>query len=127
VSISNEQFDLWVGEAIDSLPEKAAEKINNVAFFVEDYPSEEQLKKARISRDETMSRLYLFGLYEGYVQSRKTNIGPVLPDRITIFRRPILDRYSSEKAVKNKIISVVRHEIAHHFGSDEHGARKVGG
>jgi predicted Zn-dependent protease with MMP-like domain len=118
--IPNEQFDLWVGEAIDALPEKAAEKINNVAFFVEDYPSEEQLKKARLE-----SKHDLFGLYEGYVQSRKTNIGPVLPDRITIFRRPILNRYSSEKAVKSKIISVVRHEIAHHFGSDEEGARKT--
>ena len=117
----NEQFDLWVAEALDELPKKVAEKINNVAFFVEDYPSEEQLKKARLNNKHS-----LYGLYEGYIQSKKINIGPVLPDRITIFRRPILESFTVEREVKNKIKSVVRHEIAHHFGSDEEGARKAG-
>ncbi|MFA6106907.1 MAG: metallopeptidase family protein [Patescibacteria group bacterium] len=121
MNIPNEQFDLWVAEAIDELPDEILRKTNNVAFFVEDYPSEEQLKKARLNNKHS-----LFGLYEGYIQSKKINIGPVLPDRITIFRRPILESFTTEREVKNKIKSVVRHEIAHHFGSDEEGARKVG-
>jgi predicted Zn-dependent protease with MMP-like domain len=50
----------------------------------------------------------------------------VLPDRITIFSRAILSQAASPAEAKNKIISTVKHEIAHHFGSDEKGAAKAG-
>jgi len=119
--VSPQQFEQWVGEAIDSLPEKFLRKMHNVAFFIEDQPSREQLKKVKLGRNSV-----LFGLYEGYHQSSRRDLGPVLPDRITIFRKPILDYYSTEKDIKNQVIKTVKHEIAHHFGSDERGARKAG-
>jgi predicted Zn-dependent protease with MMP-like domain len=116
--ISQEQFERIVSSAIDSLPEKFSAKMHNVAIFVEDEPTAEQLKKINLRRGDL-----LFGLFEGYAQARKLNFGPVLPDRITIFKRAILSQAKNLGEVKKQIISTVMHEIAHHFGSDEKGAK----
>ena len=67
----------------------------------------------------------LLGIYEGYIQSRKTNVGVVLPDKITLFRVPIINSCSSLEKCKKIITKTLKHEIAHHFGSDELGARKA--
>lgn len=120
MKISLEQFEKLVGEAIDSLPEKIGKKLNNVAIFASDQPTSEQLKKIRLRSDEG-----LFGLFEGYCQGKKLNFGPVLPDRITIFRKAISNHCRDEQEIRQQIISTVKHEIAHHFGSDELGARKA--
>jgi predicted Zn-dependent protease with MMP-like domain len=120
--VSKKQFEKWVVEAIDSVPKKFQEKINNLAFFVEDHPTKEQLKKVKMSRRGSM---LLFGLYEGYHQANRLNIGPVFPDRITIFKKPIESYCETEVELKKQITSTVWHEIAHHFGSDETGAQKA--
>src|SRR3989338_6233341 len=119
-NINEEQFEQIVGQALESLPGKFKDKLNNVAIFVEDEPTAEQLKKMNLRLGDL-----LFGLFEGYAQARKLNFGPVLPDRITIFSRAILSQVSNFDQAKNKIISTVKHEIAHHFGSDEKGAAKA--
>lgn len=118
--ISKEKFEELVGKAIDNLPEKFAEKMHNVAIIVADFPTDEQLGKA--GKKEKYS---LLGLYEGFIQSRKINFGAVLPDRITIFRVPIMQSCGTEEECKKRVEDVVKHEIAHHFGSDEKGARKA--
>lgn len=118
--MNREQFEKIVVETIELLPEKIREKLNNVAIFVEEYPTHEQLKNIKLASGES-----LFGLFEGFCQGKRINFGPVLPDRITIFMQPILKYCKNEKEIKEKIISTVRHEIAHHFGSDEVGARKA--
>ena len=121
MNISREKFEKLVTETMDSLPEKFKNKLNNVAIFVTDYPTKEQLGKVgRGRRDYT-----LFGLFEGYAQARKLNFGPVLPDKITIFRQPICRYARDEQEVRQQVISTVKHEIAHHFGLDEEGARKA--
>jgi predicted Zn-dependent protease with MMP-like domain len=123
MQISKIQFEKWITETVDSLPEKFQEKINNLAFFVEDYPTNEQLKKAKLLGRKN---IILLGLYEGCHQSKRLNIGPVFPDRITIFKKPIESLCRTGEELKKQISKTVRHEIAHHFGSDEKGARKVG-
>jgi predicted Zn-dependent protease with MMP-like domain len=117
---SIQQFDQWVREEADKLPEKFVTPLFNVALLVEDEPSEDQKKKTGLRKDSI-----LLGLFEGYVQSKNTNVGPVLPDRITLFRKAILSVSSSEKDVKAQIMNTLKHEIAHHLGFDEKGARKV--
>lgn len=119
--ISREKFEKLVEEAIDNLPEKVKQKMNNVAIFVEDYPTKEQTGKAGRGKN-----FVLFGLFEGYAQSRRLNFGPVLPDRITIFRKPICLYSDSEEEIRRQVTSTVKHEIAHHFGSDEAGAGRAG-
>lgn len=121
IQMDKEQFERIVSQALESLPEKFQDKLNNLAFFIEDEPTSEQLNKVNLKKGDL-----LFGLFEGYAQGRKINVGPVLPDRVTIFRKAILSQCSSEIELKQKIISTVKHEIAHHFGSDEKGAGKAG-
>jgi predicted Zn-dependent protease with MMP-like domain len=120
MNLSNEQFEQLVSEALDNLPENFKDKMNNVAILIEDYPTKEQTKKLHIG-----SQYALFGLYEGHIQSKRLNFGPVLPDKITIFRKPILQSCDSFDECREKVVNTVRHEIAHHFGSDEKGARSA--
>ena len=122
MKVSRQQFEAWVAEAIDNVPEEFLEKINNLAFFVEDYPTQEQFKKANLSGKGNVA---LLGLYEGYHQAKRINVGPVFPDKITIFKNAIESLCQTEKDLKKQISETVWHEIAHHFGSDEKGARKA--
>jgi predicted Zn-dependent protease with MMP-like domain len=123
LQVSKKQFEKWVDEAIDAVPEKFRERIYNLAFFVEDFPSGGQLQKAKL---QGRKDVLLLGLYEGYHQSKRLDFGPVFPDRITIFKKSMEKICRTEEELKNQIFKTVRHEIAHHFGSNEEGARKAG-
>jgi predicted Zn-dependent protease with MMP-like domain len=123
MQVSKMKFEKWVSEAIEGLPEKFSQRINNLAFFVEDRPTVFQLQKAKLLGRRG---IILLGLYEGYHQSKRLDVGPVFPDRITIFKKPLESLARTEEDLKKQITSTVRHEIAHHFGSDEKGAQKAG-
>lgn len=122
MNISHEQFEQYVADVLDALPDNFKDKLHNVAILIEERPTREQMDKVDIKNDYE-----LLGLFEGYIQSKRINFGPVLPDRISIFRKNILDRCSNENEIKQAVRSTVLHEIAHHFGSDEKGAQKAGG
>lgn len=63
----------------------------------------------------------MLGLYEGVPRTRRgQGYGMVLPDKITIFRKPIETRCRSWEEIEKEVAKVVRHEIAHHFGIEEH-------
>ena len=103
IDISLERFESLVGDALDSIPEELAELMENVAVFVEDMGSSPRL----------------LGLYQGIpLTSRGNNygIGAVMPDRITIYRLPILRRSRDEDDVVQQVRVTVIHEVAHHFG-----------
>lgn len=120
MNISQEKFEVLVAEALDNLPERFKERMHNVAILIEDFPSREQLGKTGKNNQYS-----LLGLYEGFIQSRRLNFGVVLPDRITIFRVPIMQSCSTEEECRKRVEDTVKHEIAHHFGSDEKGARRA--
>jgi predicted Zn-dependent protease with MMP-like domain len=68
------------------------------------------------------------GLYEGVPHTRRGHgYGMVLPDKITVFRKPIEARCRSWQEVEWEVHRVVRHEIAHHFGTDEDTLRMIEG
>ena len=123
MQVSKVQFEKWVAEAVGNVPEKFQKRINNLAIFLEDYPTKDQLKRARL---EGRKGVLLLGLYEGYHQSKRLDTGPVFPDRITIFKKPVESICQTKEELKDQILKTVRHEIAHHFGSDEKGAQKAG-
>ena len=109
--MSDEEFERLVGEALDSLPPEFAKKLDNVGVTFENWPSPTQIAKLRLNR-----RSLLFGLYEGIPLTKRANYTGVLPDKITIFKYPILMVSRSEEDVRNRVRRVVIHEIGHHFG-----------
>ncbi|MBI4097904.1 MAG: metallopeptidase family protein [Candidatus Levybacteria bacterium] len=104
-------FERLVGEALDSLPPQFAEKLNNVGVTFANWPNPMQIAKLRLSR-----RSLLFGLYEGIPLTKRGNYTGVLPDKITIFKYPILMVSRTPDEVRNRVRRTVIHEIGHHFG-----------
>ncbi len=110
--MDRERFEWLVGRAVEVLPDEFASKLVNIDVVVEDLPTAAQLAKAGLRHSET-----LLGLYEGVPLTRRgRHYGLVPPDKITIFRRPIEAGCRYDAEVKARIQSVVKHEIAHHFG-----------
>jgi len=116
--MNDHDFEDIVNQALEELPKEFKEKLDNVAIVVSDFPSRDQ---AEVLTQKGQSG-FILGLYQGIPQTKRRNygIGPTLPDKITLFKIPLLRVSSSyEDAVKN-IKDTVIHEIAHHFGmSDE--------
>lgn len=118
--MSIDEFDKVISETIDSLPEEFRTKLLNVEVTVEDEPTEEQKVKLKLSPYAS-----LFGLYEGVPQNVPGEERAFLPDKITIFRIPILERYATDEERKAQIRSTVLHEIGHYFGMDEERLQKL--
>lgn len=115
-------FDELVLQAVASLPDEVRQKLDNVAIIVEDYPTRAQLRKGGVGRG-----MLLFGLYEGVpLTGRTAGYNMVLPDRITLFREPILMACRTPDDVRRTIARTVLHEIAHHFGISDERLREIG-
>ena len=116
--MTREEFEVLVREALDSLPEEFATKLDNVNVIVEPWPTQEQLVTSGVGKGMT-----LFGLYQGVPQTKRGNYTAVLPDKIYIFAGPILTSFPDPEKAKNQIRSTVLHEIGHHFGMSEEAIR----
>lgn len=114
-----EEFEQLIGQALDSLPKEFLEKLDNVVVTVEDYPTQQQAKKLRL---KPWTRL--LGLHEGVSLKGRTSVySSSLPDKITIFRIPILSISQTQDEIQENVRSVVLHEIAHAFGFSEEQVR----
>ncbi len=114
--MDTEKFEQLVATAIESLPRELIERLENIDIIVADEPTPAQLRREGLGRRETM-----LGLYEGIPLTQRTyGYTGVVPDKITIFQKPIEAISRSNARIIEEIQHVVRHEIAHHFGiSDE--------
>lgn len=113
--MTREAFEQLVEEGMAAIPERFLQKLKNVRIVVEDEPSREQLAKGRVRGGWT-----LFGLYEGVPQpSRGGGYNLFLPDKITIFQRPIENACATDEQIRAQVKQTVWHEIAHHFGLNE--------
>jgi predicted Zn-dependent protease with MMP-like domain len=113
VEMSLERFEELVGEALDEVPPQLLGLMNNVVILVADDPPKDDPD--------------LLGLYEGYaLTDRGWNYSGVLPDRITIYRNPILHICDSDDDVVEEVAVTVVHEIAHHFGIDDERLHDLG-
>lgn len=112
-NLTDEEFNKLIAESIDELPEKYTSRLNNVLITYEDEPSQTQREKLRLRCNET-----LFGLYEGIpLPARGSGYNMVLPDKITIFKHPILTATGGDpSALKAQVKHTLWHEIAHYFG-----------
>lgn len=110
--LNDEQFGQMVQKGIDNIPPKYGKQISNVAFVTADVPSEEQRTKLKLSANQS-----LYGLYEGIpLTSRSSGYNLVLPDKITIFRIPIIMTCRNLIDAQELINKTIWHEVAHYFG-----------
>ena len=115
------EFRALVAEAIDGLPGEFRERLANIDVVVEDWPDAAVLRKAGHQRPAD-----LLGFYQGVPQTRRTrHYGLVLPDKISIFQRPIEMRCRTPEEVRDLIGHVVKHEVAHHFGIGDARLREL--
>ncbi len=125
--LSAEHFDLLVEQALADIPEALWNKIDNVAVVVEEWPTAQQLQSVGM-RGEGNQRSLLLGLYEGVpLTARSHYYGLVAPDKVTIFRGPILRVCPpNEDAIRAQVRRTVLHEIAHHFGISDERLHQLG-
>jgi predicted Zn-dependent protease with MMP-like domain len=119
VETDPETFESLVADALDSIPEALGKYMDNVAVFVEDWPTTAQWS----GRNGT-----LLGLYQGVDLTRRSPLsyGGVMPDRITIFRGPISQIARSEQEMVDLVTRTVIHEVAHHFGISDRRLHELG-
>lgn len=117
VSLSREEFEQAVSDALDVLPERFSRLIENVAIAVEEEPSEEDLES--LDGDESDSDSELLGIYRGVALTDRSHDLPLLPDEIAIFRGPINRVARSRQEAVEEIRETIVHELGHYFGLDE--------
>lgn len=118
------QFQAIVDETVRNLPEEFASKMENVDILVEDWPAEDEFRSIKLHPSKEL----LFGLYQGIPKPKRgNNYSGVLPDKITIFARPILMVSKDLDDAKDKIKETVLHEIGHHFGLSDKQIYKAKG
>lgn len=100
------EFDELVDRALDQLPDELAALVSNVVVLVEpDAPADDP---------------DLLGLYDGVaLTERQANHAGMLPDRILLFRGPLLDMAETPEELEEEVRITVVHEVAHHFGLDD--------
>lgn len=112
VEIEDAEFERIISQAIDELPSRYIKNLNNVAIVYEDEPTPEQREKLKLRGGQT-----LFGLYEGVPRIKRGNgYNLVLPDKITIFKKPAQAHALNIAQLKANVKHTLWHEIAHHYG-----------
>ncbi len=108
-------FEKLVAEALDELPRRFRRCLRNIAVVVESEPSQELLEEMGLWPHRT-----LLGLYHGVpLTKRGFSYGNVLPDRITIFQKPLEAMCRTTDEIKEAVKETVEHEIGHYFGLDD--------
>ena len=113
VEMGREEFERLVDAALDEIPDELASLIRNVVVLVEDDPPADDPD--------------LLGLYDGVaLTERGGEPGMELPDRIFVYRNPLLDFCDDEEQLVEEVRITVVHEVAHHFGIDDDRLHALG-
>jgi predicted Zn-dependent protease with MMP-like domain len=114
IEMEDARFDALVDQALDGIPDEIAALVRNVVVLVEDEPPEGE-------PDD------LLGLYDGIaLTERDSSAAGHLPDRIFVFRGPLLDFVETVEELVEEVRITVVHEIAHHFGIDDRRLHELG-
>ncbi|HEY3529202.1 MAG TPA: metallopeptidase family protein [Nocardioides sp.] len=112
MELDRESFEVLVEEALDQIPDEIASLVHNVVVLVED--------------DAPGDEPDLLGVYDGVSLTERGSDHTGLPDRITIFRRPLLEMCADAEELVREVRITVVHEIAHHFGIDDRRLHELG-
>ncbi|HET8991704.1 MAG TPA: metallopeptidase family protein [Candidatus Saccharimonadales bacterium] len=111
MEVNDEDFQKLINLALEELPGEHAGNLKNVAILFDDQPNEEQRQRLKLDNNHT-----LLGLYEGTPLSERQGRAPLLPDRITLFKKPLLMKSRNEQELKENIKHTLWHEVAHYYG-----------
>lgn len=112
--LTDEEFDRLITRAMDELPQEYIRGLKNVAIVMADEPDDVQREKLKLRNDHL-----LLGLYEGVPQiMRSGSESGLLPDKITLFKYPLLAVTNGEASLFEQIKRTLWHEIAHYYGLD---------
>ena len=113
IEMGRAEFEALVDRALDGIPDEIASLVRNVVVLVEDEPPEDEPD--------------LLGLYDGVALTERNDMyGGVLPDRIFVFRNPLLDYCDDAAQLEEEVRITVVHEVAHHFGIDDDRLHELG-
>ncbi|HSX17493.1 MAG TPA: metallopeptidase family protein [Patescibacteria group bacterium] len=120
IEVDDDQFAEMIADAIEELPPEHMKSVQNVAIVYADDPTQEQREELRLQCHET-----LFGLYEGVPLTRRGGMTNYPPDKITIFKNPMLNYVNTIPELKQQIKHTVWHEVAHYFGLNHDQIHKL--
>jgi predicted Zn-dependent protease with MMP-like domain len=115
-------FDNVLRQALEDLPGMFRESIRNVAIVVEDRPPDWLLDELGLPPGET-----LYGFYHGIpLPERSVLDSGNLPDRISVYRGPLMEDFRDPGELARQIRTTLLHEIGHYFGMDEEDLARLG-
>lgn len=111
--LDEEAFEVLVGDELDQLPDEMVDGLDNVVFVIEDRPEDGSLD--------------LLGLYDGIALTERDVYGfGEMPDRIILYREPLLALCADEQELRDEIHVTLVHEIAHFYGIDDDRLHELG-
>ncbi len=113
LELTPEEFEALVIDELDELPDEMVDGLENLVFVTEDRPEDGSLD--------------LLGIYEGVALTERDRYGfGELPDRIVLFREPLLAICATEDELRDEIHVTLVHEIAHYYGIDDEELHRLG-
>lgn len=110
--LTRAEFERVIAEALDSLPDRFASLVENVAVVIEEEPNDEDLESVDDDDDDSE----VLGIYRGVALTERTHDAPMLPDEIAIFRGPINRIARTRREAVEQVRETVMHELGHYFG-----------
>ncbi len=120
--MDRQEFEQIVAEALNSLPTYFQGYLNNVEVTVENWPDIATMRLAGVRHPAE-----LMGFYHGIpLTQRSQGYTLVMPDKITLYQKPIELHCRAREEILEAIHHVLQHEVAHHFGLDDDRLREIG-
>ncbi len=120
--MERDKFKRAVERILNDLPARFKDKLDNVLIEVRDRPTREEMRSLEL-RGGTI----LLGLYQGVpLTERGHDFGGTMPDRITIFQKPIEAHCRTDEDVEHELRTTLIHELGHYFGMSDEDLEKLG-
>ena len=119
IRMTHREFVRLVRQAYSRLPRDLHRRLENVDIVVEEWPGPDEA--GLLGEHDT-----LFGLYQGWPLTERDGIGPALPDRIVIYRQPILRACETRAEAAREIRITLWHEVGHYLGMTEEDLHRLG-